>query len=129
ADAGWSLSRHVPEFGRTLGEELLEPTRVYARDCLELVRTVEVHAMAHVTGGGIAANLARVIPDDLAARLDRGTWTPPPVFTVLGELGSVARDDLESTFNLGIGMLAVVPESAVGAALDVLTAREVPAWV
>ena len=81
ASAGWALDRHVPEFGRTLGEELLEPTRVYAADLLHLIRTmgVDVHALSHVTGGGLAANLARVLPAEVFARVDRSTWTPPPV--------------------------------------------------
>ena len=83
AHAGWTLDRHVDEFGRTLGEELLEPTRVYSADLLDLVRTdgVDVHALSHVTGGGLAANLARVLPSHVHARLDRSTWTPPPVFS------------------------------------------------
>ena len=91
AHAGWALDRHVDEFGRTLGEELLEPTRVYSADLLDLVRTdgVDVHALSHVTGGGLAANLARVLPPHLHARLDRATWTPPPVFSTVGGLGWV----------------------------------------
>lgn len=128
-DAGWSWDRHVDDFGRTLGEELLEPTRVYALDCLALIRTVEVHAMAHVTGGGIAANLARVIPPELRVRLDRSSWSPPPVFGMVGDLGNVPAADLESTLNMGIGMLAVVPADSVSAALDLLAARELRAWV
>ena len=85
AHAGWALDRHVDEFGRTLGEELLEPTRVYSADLLDLIRTdaVDVHALSHVTGGGLAANLARVLPPHVHARLDRSTWTPPPVFTTV----------------------------------------------
>ncbi len=77
---GLSLDLDVSELGRTLGEELLEPTRIYALDCLELVRVadVEVHAFSHVTGGGLAANLARVLPAHLAADVDRSTWAPQP---------------------------------------------------
>ena len=87
--AGWRLDRHVDEFGRTLGEELLEPTRVYSADLLDLVRTdgVDVHALSHVTGGGLAANLARVLPPHVHARLDRSTWTPAAVFTTVGRWG------------------------------------------
>jgi len=86
AAAGWALDRHVDDFGRTLGEELLAPTRVYATELLALIRTpgLDVHALSHVTGGGLAANLARVLPPGLRAQVDRSTWTPPPVFTVLG---------------------------------------------
>ncbi|KRV48453.1 phosphoribosylaminoimidazole synthetase [Wenjunlia vitaminophila] len=126
--AGWTLDRQVPEFGRTLGEELLEPTRIYALDCLALARATEVHAFAHVTGGGLAANLARVIPEGLAARLDRGTWTPPPVFTLVGALGGVHQEELERTLNMGVGMVAVVPPHAVDPTLALLAERGVDAW-
>src|SRR3954471_18958125 len=74
--AGWALDRDVPELGRTLGEELLEPTRIYAKACLALAQETGVHAMAHVTGGGLAANLARVLPEEVSVTIDRGTWTP-----------------------------------------------------
>jgi phosphoribosylformylglycinamidine cyclo-ligase len=127
--AGWALDREVPEFGRTLGEELLEPTRIYSLDCLALTRATEVHAFAHVTGGGLAANLARVIPAELHARLDRGTWTPLPVFTTVGEVGKVATLELEKTLNMGVGMVAVLPAESVDVALAVLADRDVEAWV
>ncbi|MGK5531603.1 phosphoribosylformylglycinamidine cyclo-ligase [Streptomyces sp. URMC 129] len=127
--AGWALDREVPELGGTLGEELLRPTRIYSLDCLALTRATEVHAFAHVTGGGLAANLARVIPDGLHARIDRATWTPPPVFGLVGELGGVARGELEKTLNMGVGMVAVVPPPAVDTALATLRDRDVPAWV
>jgi len=127
--AGWELDRDVPEFGRTLGEELLEPTRIYSLDCLALTAATEVHAYSHITGGGVAANIARVIPAGLHARLDRSTWTPPAVFQLTGRLGQVATLDLEATLNMGIGMVAIVPAASVDAALDLLTARKVPSWV
>ncbi|MFD5319094.1 phosphoribosylformylglycinamidine cyclo-ligase [Streptomyces sp. NPDC127098] len=127
--AGWSIERHVPEFGRTLGEELLEPTRIYSLDCLALARATEVHAFAHITGGGLAANVARVIPEGLAAVIDRASWAPAPVFDVVGAAGRVARGELERTLNMGVGMVAVVPEASVDTALAILAARGVPAWV
>ncbi|MDQ4086274.1 MAG: phosphoribosylformylglycinamidine cyclo-ligase [Actinomycetota bacterium] len=127
--AGWRLDRQVPELGRTLGEELLEPTRIYAKACLALARRTRVHAMAHVTGGGLGANLARVLPDGLSADVDRGTWTPQPVFSVLGDVGRVARAELEATFNMGVGMVAMVHRDDADAALAVLEAADLPAWV
>lgn len=127
--AGWALERYVPEFGRTLGEELLEPTRIYSLDCLALTRTTEVHAFAHITGGGLASNLARVVPDALHARVDRGTWTPAPVFGLVGKAGEVARPELEATLNMGVGMIAVVPQESVSASLATLEERGVEAWV
>ena len=129
--AGWALERHVPELGRTLGEELLEPTRVYAQDALALAADVsaEVHAFTHVTGGGLAANLARVLPAGTVATVDRASWSVPPVFRMVRELGGVPRHDLESTLNLGVGMVAVVAAGGADAALARLDALGVPAWV
>jgi phosphoribosylformylglycinamidine cyclo-ligase len=131
AHAGWGLTRQVPEFGRTLGEELLTPTRVYAADLLALVRTpgMQVHALSHVTGGGLAAHLARVLPPGLLATVDRGTWAPPPVFQVVARLGRVPREDLERTLNLGVGFVCVLPEASAEPALQVCRARGIPAWV
>ncbi|GAA3364800.1 phosphoribosylformylglycinamidine cyclo-ligase [Saccharopolyspora gregorii] len=123
------LTGHVEEFGRTLGEELLEPTRIYAKDCLALAAETEVRTFAHVTGGGLAANLARVVPAGLTAVLDRGSWTPDPVFGLIAQRGRVETEEMERTFNMGVGMVAVVTAEDVDRALAVLTARHVPAWV
>ncbi|WP_439676052.1 phosphoribosylformylglycinamidine cyclo-ligase [Embleya sp. MST-111070] len=129
AVAGWNLDRDVPELGRTLGEELLEPTRIYSLDCLDLARRTDVHAYSHVTGGGLEANLTRVLPAHLDARLDRSTWTPAPIFGLVGALGEVPRSELEKTLNMGVGMVAVVAADAADAALAVLAERGVPAWI
>jgi phosphoribosylformylglycinamidine cyclo-ligase len=127
--AGWSLDRDVPELGRTLGAELLEPTRIYTPACLALTRgDVDVHAFAHVTGGGITANLARVLPPEVTAVLDRSTWSPPPVMRVLGTVGGVAAAELERTLNMGVGMLAVVAPDDADAAVFILAEHGVPAW-
>jgi phosphoribosylformylglycinamidine cyclo-ligase len=115
--------------GRALVDELLEPTRIYAKDCLALARDAGAHAFAHVTGGGLAGNLARVLPPGLVARVDRATWSPPAVFVLVARIGSVPQDQLELTFNLGVGMIAVVPRDRVDDALAVLASGQVPAWV
>ncbi|CAL9300783.1 phosphoribosylformylglycinamidine cyclo-ligase [Streptomyces sp. R02] len=127
--AGLSLDGRIDELGRTLGEELLEPTRIYSLDCLALIHTTEVHAFSHVTGGGLAANLARVIPDGLHATVDRSTWTPAPVFDLVGRTGAVERLELEKTLNMGVGMIAIVPQESVDVALTTLADRGVDAWV
>jgi phosphoribosylformylglycinamidine cyclo-ligase len=126
--AGWDVDRYVDVLGRTLGDELLEPTRIYALDCLALARGVPVHAMAHITGGGLAANLARVLPAGLGAQLDRASWTPPAVFGLLAELG-VPADECDRTFNMGVGMAVVLPPEAVADAVALLAGRNVPAWL
>jgi phosphoribosylformylglycinamidine cyclo-ligase len=123
------LDGHVEEFGHTLGEELLVPTRIYAKDCLALAAETEVRTFAHITGGGLEANLARVMPRGLVARLERGSWTPAPVFALVGQRGKVERAELEKTFNMGVGMVAIVSAEDVDRALAVLTARHVPAWI
>ncbi len=130
-DAGWGLDREVPELGGSLGEELLTPTRVYAADLLSLLRAdgVDVHALSHVTGGGLAANLARVLPPTAFATVDRATWTPPLVFALVGALGRVPRGDLERTLNQGIGFFAVVPPDSVDAAVGHLSERGIRTWV
>ncbi|MCP3799196.1 phosphoribosylformylglycinamidine cyclo-ligase [Allokutzneria sp. A3M-2-11 16] len=123
------LTGHVEELGRTLGEELLEPTRIYAKDCLALAAETDVRTFAHVTGGGLAGNLARVVPQGLMAELDRGTWTPAPLYALIAQRGRVEREEMERTFNMGVGMVAVVAAEDTDRALAVLTARHVPAWV
>lgn len=129
--AGWALDRHVPELGRTLGEELLEPTRVYAADCLALAAdpACDVHAYTHVTGGGLAANLARVLPAGTVADVDRGSWVVPLVFDLVRELGSVPWSDLEHTLNLGVGMVAVVGADGADATLRRAAEMGLSPWV
>ena len=123
------LHGHVEEFGRTLGEELLTPTRIYARDCLAVAAETDVRTFAHITGGGLARNLERVLPPGLEAVVERHSWTPALVFGLVAARGRVARAEMEKTFNLGVGMVAVLPPEDVDRALAVLTARHVPAWV
>jgi phosphoribosylformylglycinamidine cyclo-ligase len=126
--ASLSLDAELPGLTRPLGEELLEPTRIYARDCLALAKECDVHAYAHITGGGLAANLARVLPPGTAATLDRATWRPPPIFGLLAKHGQVPSAEMDHVFNMGIGMTAVVAPEAASQALALLTARGIPAW-
>ncbi|QNN54167.1 phosphoribosylformylglycinamidine cyclo-ligase [Nocardioides mesophilus] len=127
--AGWALDRHVDELGRTLGEELLEPTRIYAKACLDLARRTRTHAMSHVTGGGLAANLERVLPDEVEVHIDRGTWIPQPVFDLVRRVGAVAQPDLERTLNCGVGMVALVDPEDADTAVSLLAGHGVHAWV
>lgn len=128
-DSGWRLDRHIDDLGRTLGEELLEPTTIYAKPCLELIRCTSVRAMAHVTGGGLAANLARVLPPTVAATIERTTWAPATIFGLVGGLGSLSRSDLEATFNMGVGMVAVLAAEDADRAVSTLRELSLDAWV
>lgn len=138
--AGWGLDRQVDELGRTLGEELLEPTRVYAADCLDLAAAFPVNGtdgqtghgirgFSHVTGGGLAANLARVLPQRLEGRVDRSTWQIPAIFSLIGSLGQVPLADLERTLNLGVGMIAIVDPAVADAAVSRLNERGISSWI
>lgn len=139
---GFSLVRHIlaqrsiafhdelAEFGGVVGRALLEPTRLYTAPILEALREHPggIHALSHVTGGGIAANLARVLPRGAWVEVDRSTWNPPTVFRVLADLAGDSLESTEGTWNLGLGMLAVVPAEHASAITSALTARGLPTW-
>ncbi|TFV53430.1 phosphoribosylformylglycinamidine cyclo-ligase [Blastococcus sp. TF02A-35] len=129
--AGLDLHGTPAGLDRPLGEELLEPTRIYARDCLALVEELgvdTVHAFAHITGGGLAGNTARVVPEGLRAVLDRGTWALPAAVRLMEEHG-VPRAESERAFNCGVGMVAAVAADRADDAVRLLGDRGVPAWV
>ncbi|PZE54928.1 phosphoribosylformylglycinamidine cyclo-ligase [Curtobacterium sp. MCPF17_047] len=139
---GYSLVRHIlgqrgigytdtlPELGGLVGEALLEPTRLYTTPLLELIdgHPGDVHSLSHVTGGGIAANLARVLPVGSWVEVERSTWQPLPVFRVLADLAGTAIEDTEGTWNLGIGMFAVVSAASVDGITATLRSAGLPAW-
>jgi phosphoribosylformylglycinamidine cyclo-ligase len=130
AQNGLGYGSHAEDFGTTWGEALLEPTRLYTTPLLRLVADFgdSVHALSHVTGGGIAANLARVLPQDTWVDVDRSTWSPLPVFRVLADLGDLDLIDTEGTWNLGVGFVAVVAAERADAAASALTAAGIRAW-
>lgn len=129
ASAGLRLSDSPAGLaGRTLGDELLTPTRIYAQDCLRLIADGGVRAFSHITGGGLAGNLARVLPGQLDAVVDRGSWSPQPIFQLLAAAGGIGRDALEPAFNLGVGMVAVLAPEHADSALSTLGLRGIPAW-
>lgn len=132
--SGADLGHEVEAFGRTLGEELLEPTRLYTKVCLDLVEALGVgedglHALSHVTGGGLGANLARVLPVGLGARVERGSWVVPAVFDWVRRSGSISWEALEDSLNLGVGMVAVVGADAAEEALATVRGAGIDAWV
>ncbi|MGC1213506.1 MAG: phosphoribosylformylglycinamidine cyclo-ligase [Micromonospora sp.] len=140
---GYSLVRHVllgagrmrldvviEDFGRqrTLGEELLTPTKIYAQDCLKLIAEAEVRTLAHVTGGGIPGNLVRILPEHVDAVVNRSTWKPQPIFDLIQSKGRIEDPEMEATFNMGVGMFAIVSAEDADRALATLTGRGVDAW-
>jgi phosphoribosylformylglycinamidine cyclo-ligase len=111
--------RFLPDAQLTLGDALLTPTAIYSPVLHDLGHACEVHAAAHITGGGFPDNVGRALPDELAATIDLGTWTPPPVFGWIGRLG-VEVPEMLNTFNCGLGMVVLLPESETLKALDVI---------
>src|SRR5690606_3012652 len=130
ANAGIGYGDNAADFAATWGEVLLEPTRLYTTPLLELLKAVPgaVHSLSHVTGGGIAANLARVLPQGSWAEVDRSTWSPSPVFQVLADVAGTPIVDTEGTWNLGIGFLAVVDGAKKDAVIAAIGAQGIAAW-
>jgi phosphoribosylformylglycinamidine cyclo-ligase len=128
--AGVGYEQVLPELGGPVGEALLVPTRIYAPDLVDLLAEgVEVHAMCHVTGGGLPGNLPRSLPPGLTARVDRASWEPPVVFRVVQALGGVADEEMARATNLGVGMVLVLPPAAAERAAAFLAGRGIDAWV
>lgn len=138
---GYSLIRRVLEHsgagldaplpgadGVSLGEALMAPTRIYVRPLLELLQQFPVHAMAHITGGGLTENIPRVLPDTLGARIDPDSWARPPVFQWLQQAGDIADEEMLRTFNCGIGMVVILPEDRVEAASSQLARAGIRSW-
>ena len=113
---GLKLNDPIPGVGRPVVDELLEPTRIYVKPVLELIRSVRVRAMAHITGGGISENLPRVLPDQRRARLTPSAWPVPPIFAAIQRAASVDDAEMRRTFNMGLGFLLVVAADDVAAA-------------
>ena len=142
---GFSLVRHIlaqrgigysdtsAELGGVVGEVLLEPTRLYTTPLLAVLDDPAfdgaVHSLSHVTGGGIAANLARVLPVGSWVEVERSTWSPPGVFRVLSDMASSTLESSEGTWNLGVGMFAVVAAEAATSVIDRLASAGIPSWI
>jgi phosphoribosylformylglycinamidine cyclo-ligase len=126
---GLTVDSHVPELGRSLGEELLTPTRIYAGVISSLVKDLPIHGLAHITGGGIPENIVRIIPDSCGIRIFANNWDVPPVFPFLQQAGNVPVEDMRRTFNNGIGMIVAVPEKSTEEVLGRLRAMEEKAFL
>jgi phosphoribosylformylglycinamidine cyclo-ligase len=118
-EAGLDLGEFLPLLGRTLGEELLEPTLIYVRPVLELSRAGLIRSAAHITGGGLMENLPRALPPGLGAAVDTSAWTPQPIFELLARAARVELADLFGVLNMGIGLVVVSPASDAGEAIEI----------
>jgi phosphoribosylformylglycinamidine cyclo-ligase len=117
------INEQIPELSKTLGEELLIPTKLYPKACLPLVEKFDIRGMVHITGGGFYENIPRVLPEGCGVEVDTEAWPKPPIFSLLQQWGNVAWPEMYRTFNMGIGMILVVPQSEVKSIQDDLTAR------
>jgi len=111
------IDQHVSELGKTLGEELLMPTKIYAATVRGLLKDLPIHGIAHITGGGISENVVRIVPRTCSILIREGSWEIPPIFSFLQRAGNISAKEMARTFNMGIGMILVVPDYAV---LDVM---------
>jgi len=121
--------RYEEKLGKTVGQELLTPTRIYVSSVRKLLAEIEVHALAHITGGGIPGNLVRMIPQGLQAVINNSAWEVPPIFNLIAERGGVDETEMFNTFNMGIGFMVVLPEGNAGIALNLLEAAGEKAWL
>ncbi len=126
---GYSLDTYIDDIGKKLWEELLTPTKIYVKSVLKLVENVDVHAIAHITGGGIPGNLIRVLNDNIKAVIEEGTWEVIPIFKWIEKEGNIPKDEMYKTFNMGIGMIVVIPEKEKEKTLEILKEEGEKAFV
>ena len=123
------IDTHIPELGKTIGEELLTPTRIYTQTVHSVIKDLPVLGLAHITGGGITDNIIRVIPEQCGIVMQKHSWDVPPVFTFLEQAGNISEREMMRTFNNGIGLIAVVHEEDAQEVLDRLIAMKEKAFI
>jgi len=136
---GYSLVRKIVEVsgcdpettqldGKSLADHLLAPTRIYVKNILELIANVDVHAIAHLTGGGFWENIPRVLPDNTQAVIDKSSWQWPSVFNWLQQAGNVSQHEMYRTFNCGVGMVIALSAQDADKAIELMNAKGEKAW-
>jgi phosphoribosylformylglycinamidine cyclo-ligase len=123
------IDSHIPEFGKSLGEELLTPTIIYTETILGMIKDLPIHGLVHITGGGIPDNVTRVIPKSCGVLIQKNSWEALPVFSFLQKAGNISDAEMLRTFNNGIGMIAVVPEASAQEILERLNAMNEKAYI
>ena len=124
-----NLHRHCDELSGTLGETLLTPTRIYVKPVLAMLEKIDVRALSHITGGGFYENIPRALADGCAAKIEKSALRTPPIFPLLQKTGNISEHDMFNTFNMGVGMAAVVPGEQADEALRILRAAGEEAYV
>lgn len=123
---GFKGDEYIDELGKTIGEELLTPTRLYPKTCLPLIENFDIHGMVHVTGGGFYDNIPRALPEDMGAEIDAEQWSVPAIFNLMKKWGNVDWKEMYRTFNMGIGMILIVsPEEAEKIKEDLAAKNEI----
>lgn len=123
------IDSYIPDFKKTLGEELLTPTRIYSEIILSFLKDLPIHGLAHITGGGLPENIIRIIPETCMVRIIKESWEVPPVFHFLKEAGNISEEEMMQTFNNGIGMVAIVPEKSAQEIMERLGAINEKAFI
>ena len=123
------LGRDVPELGKTLGEELLTPTRIYVKPVVAALETAKIHGISHITGGGFYENIPRSVPAGLCAKIEKAAIQTPPIFDLIQKMGGIPERDMFNTFNMGVGMGLIVSRDTVDNARDALCGRGVEAYI
>lgn len=138
---GFSLVRHifnlneqklrtfVPELGKSLGDALLAPTRIYVKPVLDLISKVNVKGISHITGGGFYENIPRMLPDGVSAKIEKGSWVIPPIFDLLQKEGNISEHDMFNTFNMGIGMAVCIDKADAAKTVEILNANGEQAFI
>ncbi len=126
---GYKYTDFIEEFGKTIGEELLTPTKIYVKSILNLAKNIDIHAIAHITGGGIPGNLIRVLNNGLTAVIEEGSWEIPPIFKWIEKEGNIPKEEMYRTFNMGIGMIIAIDEKDKNKAIDILEKNGEKAYI
>jgi len=117
------LEQYVDALNGTLADELLRPTKIYARLAIQLFERFEIKGLANISGGGLLENVPRILPSKLSAHIQRGSWPVPPIFDLIAKMGKISRAEMDRTFNNGVGMVAVVAKDRADSLLSFLRSR------
>ncbi|MGG3571122.1 phosphoribosylformylglycinamidine cyclo-ligase [Bacillus gobiensis] len=128
-EAGLDLNKSYSPFNRPLGEELLEPTKIYVKPVLKALKSGKIDGMAHVTGGGFIENLPRMLPEGLGIEIDNGSWPVPPIFPFLQEKGNMSEEEMFNVFNMGIGFVLAIKEKDLAEMIQLLESNGEKAYV